>query len=61
MISSIITAPVTTPNSSTISSATDSTPDIDTANLLLQDNDGLVNKLYKDSDGVGKALFTETI
>jgi hypothetical protein len=55
----IDTSQVTSTNTSI--SASDTTPDIDTANLLYQDNDGLINALYQDSDGTGKALFEETI
>ena len=61
MITSVIANTISTPIGSTISSNTDSTPAIDTANLLYRDNDGLVNALYQDSDGLGQALFSETI
>jgi hypothetical protein len=61
MISSVIVNITSSVISSVPASATDATGDIDTANLLYEDNDGLVNALYQDNDGTGKALFEETI
>lgn len=61
MISSVIADINSCMISSIVSSATDSTPDIDTANLLYKDNNGLVNALYNDSDGLGQSLFEEVM
>lgn len=59
MISAVIRSLISTFVSATNASNTDSTPDIDTANLLYKDDDGLANALYQDNDGTGKALFSE--
>ena len=59
MISSAVSTVVSSNIGAVLSSSTDSTPEIDTANFLYIDGGSVVNALYHDNDGIGQALFGE--